>query len=248
MPNIEAIVREIQRDLVPEFEKKLRAYLVGQDRDWLIEQIVRLTLDAHSLEEMDRNHVREEENRRREERAERLRRLELDTIKLQYFIDRYKDRTRDRLIQEKFLSGDAPPKGKDLIGDELRSPEGNDLLQQAKDMLFGLLYGDESTNTHFQRTQRKLLTLTIPRMKSEGLDFMQAATELSARGTWQTPNQSASETRTDTVILEIEYGDNEDEGISHGVITTLKLINNLEINEEVLYGRMEKIERSTLVS
>ncbi len=50
--NIETIVREINRDLVPEFEKKLRAHLAEQDKDWLIEQIVRLTLDAHSLEEM----------------------------------------------------------------------------------------------------------------------------------------------------------------------------------------------------
>ena len=46
MPHNEAIVREINRDLVPEFEKKLRAYLVGQDKDWLIEQVIRLTLDA----------------------------------------------------------------------------------------------------------------------------------------------------------------------------------------------------------
>jgi hypothetical protein len=32
------------------------------------------------------------------------------------------------------------------------------------------------------------------------------------------------------------------------VVTALRLINNLEINEEILYGRMEKIEQSTLVS
>lgn len=52
MPNIEAIVRQINKYLVPQFEKKLRAYLAEQDRDGRIEQIVRLTLDAHSLDEM----------------------------------------------------------------------------------------------------------------------------------------------------------------------------------------------------
>lgn len=56
MPNIETIVRQINREIVPQFEEKLRAYLAEQDKEWLIEQIVRLTLDAHSLQEMDRKH------------------------------------------------------------------------------------------------------------------------------------------------------------------------------------------------
>lgn len=44
MPNIEGILRQINKDLVPPFEEKLRAYLAAQDREWLIEQIVHLTL------------------------------------------------------------------------------------------------------------------------------------------------------------------------------------------------------------
>jgi hypothetical protein len=83
MPNIEAIVREINRDLVPEFEKKLRADLV--------DQVVRLTLDAHCLEEMDRKHIRDEESRRRQERAERVKKLQLDTSKLRDFVERYRN-------------------------------------------------------------------------------------------------------------------------------------------------------------
>lgn len=38
MLNIEHIVRRINKDLVPQFEEKLRAYLADQDKDWLIEQ------------------------------------------------------------------------------------------------------------------------------------------------------------------------------------------------------------------
>jgi hypothetical protein len=38
MPAVEAIVRKINKDLVPQFEEKLRTYLAEQDRDWLIEQ------------------------------------------------------------------------------------------------------------------------------------------------------------------------------------------------------------------
>lgn len=66
MTNIESIVRQINREFVPQFEEKLREHLATQDREWLIEQVIRLTLDTHSLEEMDRKHFKEEENQRRE--------------------------------------------------------------------------------------------------------------------------------------------------------------------------------------
>lgn len=248
MPNIDTIVRQINREFVPQFEEKLRAYLADQDKDWLIEQIVRLTLDAHSLEEMDRKHFKEEENRKRAERAERVTKLHLDQGKLDEFLKRYKGYNREKLIQEKFLSADTPSKGTDLITDSFRSAAGNDLLQQAKDILYGLLFGDESANTHFHRIQRELLTLAVPRMKSDALDFMKATTELSAMGTWQDPKGAANDTRADNVVLEVEYGETEGEHIGNGVIMALSLINNLEINEEILYGRMENIEQSTLVT
>ena len=248
MPNIEAILSHINKEIVPQFEEKLRAHLAEQDKEWLIEQIVRLTLDAHSLEEMDRKHIREEESRRRKERAKRVKKLGLDEDKLSTFVSRYKEHTREQLIEENFLSREAPAKGRELISDDFRSTEGNELLQHAKDMLFGFLFGDDSTNTHFHRTQRELLTLTVPRMKSDALDFMKATTELSAQGTWQDPKGAANDMRADNVVLEIEYGELEGERIGHGVVTALRLINNLEINEEILYGRMENIEQSTLVS
>jgi hypothetical protein len=248
MPNIEAILRQINKDLVPQFEEKLRAHLAEQDKEWLIEQIVRLTLDAHSLEEMDRKHIREEETRRRQERAERVKKLNLDEEKLREFAHHFKDYSRERLMEESLLFAAAPPKGGELITEEFRSREGTELLQLAKDMLFGFLFGDEGTNTHFHRTQRELLTLTVPRMKSEALDFMKATTELSAQGTWQDPKGAAKDMRADNVVLEIEYGELEGKRIGDGVVTALKLINNLEINEEILYGRMENIEQSTLVS
>jgi hypothetical protein len=248
MPNIEAILRQINKDLVPQFEEKLRAHLADQDKEWLIEQIVRLTLDAHSLEEMDRKHIREEETKRRQERAERVRKLEWSERTLEEFVRQYDGYSREKLIQEGFLSAEAPAKGGELITEDFRSQQGHQLLEHAKDMLFGFLFGDESTNTHFHRTQRELLTLTVPRMKSDALDFMKATTELSAQGTWQDPKGAANDMRADNVVLEIEYGELAGERIGHGIVTALRLINNLEINEEILYGRMENIEQSTLVS
>ena len=57
MTTIEGIVRRINRELGPQFEERLRAELAERDREWMIDQIVRLTLDAHSLEEIDRRSV-----------------------------------------------------------------------------------------------------------------------------------------------------------------------------------------------
>ena len=247
MPNIETIVRQINREFVPEFEAKLRTVLAAQDREWLIEQIVRLTLDRHDLEEMDRKHFKEEESRRRAERALRVQTLELDLPKLEEFIKDYKGLTRAQLIEKNSLRPDTPPKGTDLISAAFRSPAGEALLEYAKDILFGLLFGDEHTNIRLHRVQRELLTLTVPRAKAEGLGFMKATTELSAMGTWQDPKGAANDLRADNVVLEIEFGEVAGEHIGDGIITALALINNLEINEEILYGRMENIEQSTLV-
>ena len=68
MANIESILGKINKELVPQFESRLREHLVDQDREWLIEQIVRLTLDAHSLHEMDRRVQQEAKAARRLER------------------------------------------------------------------------------------------------------------------------------------------------------------------------------------
>lgn len=48
--------------------------------------------------------------------------------------------------------------------------------------------------------------------------------------------------------MEIEYGEVDGELIGEGVVSALKLINNLEINEKILYARMSEVEQSTLVS
>ena len=248
MSNIEIIVRQINRELVPRFEEQLRAHLERQDREWLVEQVIRLTLDAHSLEEKDRRQFREQEDRKRAERARRVKEMRLDRGRLEEFLGQYTGYDRERLMREGFLIKDSPPKGTDLIGSDFRSEAGELLLDLAKDMLYGLLFGDETTNTRLQRTQRELLTLTVPRTKSEALDFMKATTELSALGTWQDPMGAANDMQADNVVLEVEYGEIEGELIGDGIVLALRLINNLQINEEILYGRMENVEQTTLVT
>lgn len=248
MPNIESVVRQINRDLVPQFEARLRQHLASQDRDWLIEQIIRLTLDAHSLHEMDRRHLQEVKAARRQQRLARLQDLSVDRAKVHAFIRDHAARDREALILQGFLSASAPAKGTALIKDEHRTPSGNDLLLHAKDFLFALLFGDESTQTHLDRIQRELLTLTVPRDKAEALDFMKATTELSALGTWQDPELVSNDQRADNVLLEVEFGEIEGELVGHGIVRALSLVNNLEINEQILYARMINVEQTTLIS
>ncbi len=47
--------------------------------------------------------------------------------------------------------------------------------------------------------------------------------------------------------IEVEYGDMDDEKIGDGVIRCLSLVNNLEVNEQILYARMMNTEQSTLI-
>lgn len=201
MLNIEHIVRRINKDLVPQFEEKLRAYLADQDKEWLIEQIVRLTLDAHSLQAMDRKIKQEIIARNRAERLDRVKAMKFDRTKLAEFLKMYEPYSRESIIRDEYLLATAPEKGTDLIADNFRTPKGNQLLVNAKDVLFALLFGDTSTQTSFNRHQQELLTLTLPRFKAEALDFMKATTELSALGTWQDPDSVSNDQRADNVIF-----------------------------------------------
>ena len=248
MLTIESVIQEINKELVPQFEQKLRAHLQGKSPEWLIEQIIRLTLDAHSLQSKDRSVDRKAKAQRVARRAKRLREMGLNEEKLAAFIARYGGYTRERLIGEAFLKPSAPVKGATLIDETHRSKSGNELLQQAKDILFGLLFGHAHTNTHFARTEQELLALTVPRHKAHALDFMQATTEMTVFGTWQDPESLADDDRAENIILEMEYGEVKSERIGDGIITTLSLINNLEINEQILYARMMNVEQSSLIS
>jgi hypothetical protein len=248
MPNIESVVRGINKDLVPQFESRLREHLAAQDREWLVEQIVRLTLDAHALHEMDRRHLQAAKAARRQQRIDRLRQLEIDRDRLSAFLGEYATLDRDSLVRDQFLLPGAPAKGTNLIPPEFRTAAGDDLLLKAKDFLFAFLFGDETTNTHLDRIQRELLTLAVPRDKADALDFMKATTELSALGTWQDPELVSNDQRADNVLLEVEFGEVEGELVGNGIVRALSLINNLEINEQILYARMINVEQTTLIT
>jgi hypothetical protein len=125
MATIETVIRSINRDLTPLFEERLRATLATHDRDWLIDQIVRLTLDRHSLEEIDRRSVAEAKARARAERLARVRAMVLDVSGLDAFLDDLGGSTRERLVAAGFLAPDAPVKGTGLITSAHRGAAGS---------------------------------------------------------------------------------------------------------------------------
>ena len=90
--------------------------------------------------------------------------------------------------------------------------------------------------------------MALPRSKAGALDFMRASTELSAAGTWQDPDSVSSDERADNVLLEVQFGEVADELVGRGIVVTLSLINNLEVNEQVLYARMINVEETTLIT
>lgn len=245
MATIDDLARGIARDLSPEFEKRLRDVLGQQDREWLINELVRLTLSRHRLEDLERDSAATA--LLRAERLQRVAKLKLDEAAVKHFIADNEGRDRERLIAEGYLNANAPEKGTGLLGGEHRTPQGEALLVGAKDMLFGLLFGDAATVTNLDRVQQELLTLALPRAKAGALDFMRASTELAAAGTWQDPESVSNDERADNVLLEVQFGETADELVGRGIVAALSLINNLEVNEQVLYARMINVEESTLI-
>ena len=245
MATIDDLARGIARDLSPEFEKRLRAALANEEREWLIDELVRLTLSRHRLEDLERDGAATA--LLRAGRLQRVAKLGLDEPAIKRFIGANEGRDRAKLIADGFLMKQAPAKGTKLVSPEERTREGEALLENAKDMLFALLFGDDSTGTRLDRVQQELLTLALPRAKAGALDFMRASTELAAAGTWQDPESVSNDERADNVLLEVQFGETADELVGRGIISALSLINNLEINEQVLYARMINVEETTLI-
>jgi hypothetical protein len=245
---IEEVVRRINRELSPQFEEKLRAELADKDRDWLIDQLVRLTLDAHSLQDLDVAAAAEAKARRRAERLARVTAMAVDGEAVRRFSSDFAGVSRESAINSGWLLAEAPAKGLAAIESSQRTRSGDELLLRAKDMLFALLFGDASTETTLDRVQQELLTLAVPRPKAGALDFMRASTELAAAGTWQDPESVSNDERADNVLLEVQFGETSDEIVGSAIVAALSVINNLEINEQVLYARMINVEQSTLIS
>ncbi|MEG8277229.1 hypothetical protein [Streptomyces sp. AHA2] len=246
--DINAIVNRVRHELGEELRNRVRHALADRSRDWLIEQLLDAALPPALPAPRDGRQVTvpQETETERSARLVRVRALNLDHAALRRWVDDHRDLTRDELTGRGLLL-EPPSKGGPPIGPAHRSADGGRLLQRAKDVLYALLFGTEEVGVHLQRVERELLTLTVPRAKGHTVArVLQAATEIGAHGTWRDPHGTADDDRAANTVYQVEYGETADELVGSGIRTCLRLINELEVNEQVLYGRMENVEESTL--
>ncbi|MEU3186138.1 hypothetical protein ABZ707_18335 [Streptomyces sp. NPDC006923] len=258
MVTADDMARQVGDQLAGEFRTRMRTVLLQQPKEWLAEQLLaRLPSPyappgeaapgraADAVTENGRA-ADTESDADRARRRERVRAWKLCQDGLHERVPRLGSWTRGRLEAEGLLL-DPPPKGGALIGPGHRSPAGEALLTEAKDLLYALLFGDADDAVDLLRVERELLTLTLPRAKSHAVGFiLRAATEIGAVGTWQDPAGRAHDERAANLLVQVEYGETGEELVGGGIAASLKLINDLEVNEQVLYARMENIEESTL--
>lgn len=122
-----------------------------QDQDWLIEQIIRLTLDAHGLHEMDRRYLQAAKAAKKSARLGRVRVHRVDRRKRMSFTAVHPAYDRQFLVRAQYILAAAPAKGTALPTSERQTPAGREPLLHAKDFLLALPFGDEMTNTQANR-------------------------------------------------------------------------------------------------
>lgn len=243
MAKLDEIVHDVRSECAAEFQRRVRARLLAQPTEWLVDQLL-----AHlAPEEPGTSKEVRSTDAERAALADRIRALRLDETRLRAFVQRSKTFTRERLETEGYLVQPAE-KGTTLIGDESRSPRGNALLCEARDMLHALLFGDAEDGVRLARVHRELLTMAVPCAKAWALTpLLEASTQIRAEGTWHDPEHVSNDACASNTIIEVEYGETASEMVGHGIAAALRLINDLEINEQILYARMENVEESTLV-
>ena len=244
---IESIVRGINRELVPVFEERLRAALADRDREWLIDQVVRLTLDAHALDEADRRTAAEAKTRARRERHERVSAMAFDAARLAAFIEEHEGVTRESLDRRRAPAAGGAGEGHRAAGGRRPHRLGRGAAHARQGRAVRAALRRRVDGLRPARGPQELLTLALPRFKAGALDFMRASTELAAAGTWQDPDSVSNDERADNVLLEVQFGEVEGELVGHGIVLALTLINNLEVNEQVLYARMINVEETSLI-
>ena len=93
----------------------------------------------------------------------------------------------------------------------------------------------------------ELLTLIVPSAKVSALSFLRAATFTQTTGTWRDPMNVSHDRQVANVAVDVEYGETSDEMVGRTIMVAIRLLNLLEVNEQVLYARSIDIEDSTLL-
>jgi len=228
LSDLDEIVEDIRHDLAPDYADRLRTVLRDQDKAWLVDELVRLIVERDLHVEVTGS-------------SRRRKGISVDEGTVSQFVAEHSASGRSGLVRD-----GAPHKGTALLGAEHRTAQGQAELQRARGLLSALLFGDEAAGVALERTQQELLTVVLPRHKADTLNFLRASTEMSAVGTWRDPEDVSNDEQADNVVLEVQFGEVQSELVGTGVLAALRLINELEINEQVLYVRMVNVEETSL--
>ncbi|MBM7771514.1 hypothetical protein JOD54_001718 [Actinokineospora baliensis] len=125
------------------------------------------------------------------------------------------------------LLGAPPPAGL-MIGLAARTPFGDELLAEAKDLLHALVSGVAGLTP----VRRARLALTLPERKADVFSFLDATATALGHG--------------ETALL-LDYPEVADGLVGDAVVAALRVVNGLELNEEVLYARRADLDAATLI-
>lgn len=171
---------------------ELRAYLLAQPTEWLVDQLVDRVMAGIGPHEPVAHQVKS---------------ADLDDRELAEAIAGFLEMDRDLLESTGHLL-DPPAKGGPVIRADQRTEAGEKLLRAAKNLLHTLVTdhrGDEE------------FTLTVPRSKVGVFDFL---------------NRAATEMGDGNVVVRVEYGEVASELVGDGIVAALRVINDLELNEQ----------------
>ncbi|PPK70612.1 hypothetical protein V5P93_000508 [Actinokineospora auranticolor] len=215
MSDFDDMVRRAQADLAGHVLPALRARLMAQPREWLVDQL--LAEAAARLGGVPAQ--------RPGESGHLPRPLTLDEQVLA------EHTARLGAFDTSACLVDPPPPGGAMIGPAQRTAHGEDLLRLAKDLLYAALFGEPTHGVLLDRVRQESITLTVPRWKAEVFTFIhRGPTDLDSDG-----------------AIHLSYGEVEPGVVSDAVVAALRVINRLEINEEVLYARMIEQGQGTLI-
>ncbi|WP_440899454.1 hypothetical protein [Actinosynnema sp.] len=206
MTDLHDLVRSAQTDVGARVVAELRARLLDQPHEWVVDQLLGEIAPRFGLVAAP---------------VHRVTSLPLTRCTLADAIAQLTAWTSERLAAECCLLAPPAPGGP-LIGPAHRSPLAEVLLAEAKDLLHALLLGDEAGGVRLRRVRRCLLTLAPPADKAAVFGFLGAEAPRCAE-------------------FEFEFGEVEDGLVGSGVVAALRLINRLEVNEVVLYARVEDV-------
>jgi len=249
---IEQMLKTIEDESAHFYEAQLRKLLDSEDRQWLVEQLVTYIIkekygEVHHEISVSKKKYPHETLAKRKERISRIQALNIDLNAVKEIRTEFDSYTRESLEKNGHINN-AEHKGLKIVPSNLRSEEGNQLLVRAKDFLFALLFCGKKHGVNIERTKRDELTITIASDKANCLEsFMIAVTEFPARGVWYDSEGISDDENATNTVMQVEFGDDEQGVCASALMSALKLINNLEINEEILYCRIEQAKYSSLI-